>query len=101
MVDSLVVGRVTLVDRVVGREEGVVLVDLVGKNSRCQNVSDSGNSFWKTEVIVFVLNQKEGNGNIHTVLRFRNRSVINIRNISSFEQGEGSSDRNAARHVPE
>jgi hypothetical protein len=29
--------------------------------------------------------QKEGNGNIHTVLRIRHRSVINIRNISSYE----------------
>lgn len=30
--------------------------------------------------------QKEGNGNIHTVLRIRHRSVINIRNISSKEE---------------
>jgi hypothetical protein len=33
-----------------------------------------------------VLNQKEGNGNIHMNLRFRNRSVINIRDISSLEK---------------
>ena len=35
---------------------------------------------------VGMLNQKEGNGNIHMVLRIQHRSVINIRNISSFEQ---------------